>query len=253
MKTRHSLWLIGLSLVGVLVGNGCTHATRFADRWDDPPPVIGPPEEYPLLMPLSVPNGEAMGCCPVTDRSSMQMPIGGGVKRGQRPSNLFAMEPFEFEAFLAEQSVRSQESEPAGSAVVASHMEPQADSPPQEPKLIQQAGAANPSANSCLPCPCPNDDLLEALVGRVEALERDLKASQKQVTELQQALTQSQQSIHALNADVKFWRGELGKLESVMHQQHESDIQALDAITETLTSIMEPITDSLPNAENRED
>gem|GEM_PF-4574715 len=99
-----------------------------------------------------------------------------------------------------------------------------------------------PGCNDCLPDLSDWQQQLQeqtdTLAQKVDQLEDQLEASREALKTVNAALETSNRELSRLGNDVRFWRGEVKRIESVMERQHQQDIKSLDALSETLEHLI---------------
>ncbi|MFG0335324.1 MAG: hypothetical protein ACF8TS_18350 [Maioricimonas sp. JB049] len=126
-------------------------------------------------------------------------------------------------------------------------VEPRASGPVPVP-ATRQVGATRAASSGRSAC----DDCLPALNGwqqqlqeqtdtlseKVDLLEDELKASRETLKTVNAALESSNRDLSRLSNDVRYWQGEVKRIERVMEQQHQQDIKSLDALSATLGQLI---------------
>ncbi|QDU40222.1 hypothetical protein Mal4_45780 [Maioricimonas rarisocia] len=78
----------------------------------------------------------------------------------------------------------------------------------------------------------------DTLSTKVDLLEDELKASREALQTVNTALEASNRELSRLSNDVRYWQGEVKRIETVMERQHQQDIKSLDALSTTLEQLI---------------
>ena len=101
--------------------------------------------------------------------------------------------------------------------------------------------------SECLPGTSHNSSAyaqsLAKLEQRVGQLQDEVGKSRNAMSLLQSSLSQSMREVRKLNEDVGFWRSEVLRLETLMREQHLSDIKSLNQISNALGALLSESTD----------
>lgn len=129
------------------------------------------------------------------------------------------------------------------------HPHSQPAQPPLRPiPMMLPPAQPGPATNPCDCDPCKettvHTDQIAALFKRVNDMEAALKRSHQSMSTMEKNLNAANSDIVRLKRDVQYWQQEFGRLEASVQKQHESDIAALNRVSEMLGLLIEDATDS---------